>query len=67
MTRRYLERRNRRVFVLLERRKMAPKDVAALLGITYDNVRKIISLLKRHINSQKFTSVPQPQPLDLTE
>lgn len=66
MTRVYLERRNRRVEVLIDRRKMAPKDVATMLGITYDNVRKIISLFrKRHTNSQKFTSIARAQRLHL--
>lgn len=58
MTRIYLERRNKQVSVMIDRRKMHPKDVATILGITYVNVRKIISLFrKRHNNSQKFTSV----------
>lgn len=64
MTRPYNERRNRQIWVLVERRKMASKDVPAELVrrgyglLTYVNVRKIMSLLRKiHNNSHKFTSV----------
>lgn len=50
MTRPYNERRNRQVWVLVERRKKHPKEVALLLKITYVNVRKILSRFRRQHN-----------------
>lgn len=64
MTRPYLERRNLKVFVLVDRRKVPPKDVPdhmAKLGfvLTYANVRKILSAFRKiHNNSHKFTPIP---------
>lgn len=63
MTRSYNERRNKQIFVLVDRRKVAPKDVpAALLAlgfgiITYSAVRQILSRGRiRHNLSQNVTS-----------
>lgn len=62
MTRPYLERRNHQVFVLVERRKVPPKDVPAVLKkmgfgiVTYALVRQIICQMRKfHKNSQIFT------------
>lgn len=64
MTRPYNERRNKQVVIMVERRKIAPKDVPAALVaagfvlITYETVRQILSKYRRtkfHNISQHFT------------
>ena len=42
MTRPWNERRNRQIFVMIERRKIPPKKVAFMLGMTVWGVYKII-------------------------
>ena len=42
----YNERRNRQVFVLIDRRKMMPKQVAAKFHMTIWSVYKILSRYK---------------------
>ena len=41
------ERRNRQIVVLVDRRKMPAKQVAMLLRLTYQNVRKILSRFRK--------------------
>lgn len=59
MTRPHLERRNKKIFILVERHKIALKDVPSLMQargfiVSYDLVRKIVSMMRR-LNSQHFT------------
>lgn len=42
MTRKYNERRNQQIFVLIERRGMSHKDIAKRLRLTLVNIRQII-------------------------
>jgi len=46
VTRPYNERRNRLVYVLVERRKLPQKIAAQRLGITHDNLRKILQRIR---------------------
>jgi hypothetical protein len=53
MTRPYNERRNREVFILVERRRVHPKDVPAIMlklghRISYDSVRQIVRRYRSH-------------------
>lgn len=63
VTRVYLERRNRQIVILVERRKVAYKDVPAIMlargfvGLTYENVRKIVSLWRKIHNYSQQTPV----------
>lgn len=65
MTRLYNERRNRQVIVMIDKRKIPPKDVPPLmlrLGfvITYENVRQIIRRFRKcHKVSQNVTTLPK--------
>lgn len=56
MTRTYNERRNHQVIILVERRKLPPKEVAQRLHLTWSNVRKILSRFRKcHNLSQQNT------------
>ena len=59
----YNERRNREIWVLVQRRRWRYQDVPAEIErrgfgiVTYDNVRKIVSLLRKiHNNSQAISA-----------
>jgi DNA-directed RNA polymerase specialized sigma24 family protein len=56
MIRPYNERRNRKVIVLVERRKMPQKEVAHKLNLTHANVRWILFCYRKLTkpNSQKI-------------
>lgn len=47
MSRPRFERRNRNVFVLVDRRKVPPKTVAYRLGLSYANLRVILWRARR--------------------
>lgn len=47
MTRPDLERRNQQVFVLVERRKIHPKQAARMMNLTYANLRVILHRIRR--------------------
>lgn len=57
MTRSYNERRNRRVIVMVERRRIPPKEVAFRLGLSHANVRWIIFCWRRSLTKPNTPSV----------
>lgn len=56
MSRDRIERRNRKVVVMVERRHIDQKQVALMLGLKWGNVRQIISRWRREQLSQLSAS-----------